>query len=350
MSLKSVRIVGSGLIGTSLGLALSQAGKSCLMIDSDVRAQELSQDLVGPFSGGSIDLVIFALPTKALADVVEREFVLNPQAGFIDIGSVKTKPKSIVDGSVIPLPRFCLTHPMAGREIGGADSAQGDLFQGRPWIVDPRGVDADVLNMVEELISICGSAKIVMTVEEHDSAVALISHLPQIASSLLAQQLESASEGALEISGAGLRDTTRIAASNPELWSDIITSNSQALKPLLKKMYEDLGKFISTIDNSESVKKFIAAGQVGRLRIPGKHGGKQRTYTYVPIVIDDKPGQLSLIFDECAEMSVNVEDLSIEHSPGQDRGLVTLAMSQDEAEKLSAHLTRKGWSVHPWRS
>jgi prephenate dehydrogenase len=90
-------------------------------------------------------------------------------------------------------------------------------------------------------------------------------------------------------------------------------------------------------------------GRDGRNLIPGKHGGKAREYTYVPIVIDDKPGQLGAIFNECAAMSVNVEDLAIEHSPGQLNALITLALSAEDAVKLSNHLSSIGWNVHPIR-
>ena len=348
--MKSVRIVGSGLIGTSIGLALSRSGVAVEMVDNDLRAQKLAQELVGGVQGLTPELVIFATPTSSLHNSLDREFALNPQAGFIDIGSVKTKPQSLVESSLIPTARFCLTHPMAGRELGGAESAQGDLFIGRTWIVDPTGVDRDVLDLVDQLIGICGATKVEMDVASHDRAVALISHLPQIASSALALQLNGGSAAALEVAGAGLRDTTRIAGSNPELWAEILTSNSDAIRPLLASLINSLQDLERSLDDFDYVKNFIKEGKNGRERIPGKHGGKAREYTYVPIVIDDKPGQLRLIFDECAFLGVNVEDLSIEHSPGQEKGLVTLAMSRNEAERFSEHMATKGWSVHPWRS
>jgi prephenate dehydrogenase len=80
--------------------------------------------------------------------------------------------------------------------------------------------------------------------------------------------------------------------------------------------------------------------------IPGKHGGVARNYTYLPVVIEDKPGQLAALFDECARAKVNVEDLAIEHSPEQYTGLITLALSQSDAEKLHRHLLEQGWSAH----
>ena len=106
---------------------------------------------------------------------------------------------------------------------------------------------------------------------------------------------------------------------------------------------------IDSLDNQEAIAAIIAKGREGRAKIPGKHGGKAREYTYLPIVIDDKPGQLGAIFNECAAMSVNVEDLSIEHSPGQLNALITLALSNEDAITLSNHLSSIGWNVHPIR-
>jgi prephenate dehydrogenase len=130
------------------------------------------------------------------------------------------------------------------------------------------------------------------------------------------------------------------------LWKEIISANSQSIKPLLKNFAEDLSEFIESIGDETAVEKLISDGQVGRLAIPGKHGGKVREYSYLPIVIEDKPGQLAAIFNECARANVNIEDLSIEHSPGQETGLITLALSASDSEKLSVHLSKAGWSVH----
>ena len=180
----------------------------------------------------------------------------------------------------------------------------------------------------------------------HDKAVALVSHLPQILSSLLAAQLEGAPAEWLDLAGSGLRDTTRIAASSPQLWREIISANQEALQPLIDKAIEDLQDLARKLRDPNVVEDFIKSGNRGRAMIPGKHGGAARNYTYLPVVIEDKPGQLAALFDECATAQVNVEDLSIEHSPEQYTGLITLALSQSDAEKLHSHLLSRGWSAH----
>ncbi len=345
--MKGVRIVGSGLIGTSIALALSAADIPVEMTDSDPHRVALAQDLVGTQGLEQIDLVVLSLPTSQLSRVIEDEFALNPKAVFMDVGSVKTKPVHEIELTPEISRRFCGSHPMAGREIGGPEAARSDLFTGRPWIYTPsNNCELDVLERVVELIQILGATPIQMAPHEHDSAVALISHLPQISASLLASQLRSGPGDWLALSGQGVRDSTRIAASDPKLWREIIGMNREQIRPLLIKMNEDLANLINEFDADGAIEAFIEQGRRGRERIPGKHGGRPRDYTYLPIVLEDKPGQLAALFQECADAQVNIEDLSIEHSPGQFTGLITLALSAVDAEKLSEHLAGRGWNVH----
>jgi prephenate dehydrogenase len=349
-TLKNVRIVGSGLIGTSIGLGLVQRGVSVDMVDSDPKAQSLANDLVGGVRVTAPDLVVLAMPTSQLTTVINRENQLNPQSTFIDVGSVKNEVVLHVESISGLSRRFLPTHPMAGREIGGASSARADLFQGRSWILTPSAeVETSSRELVLELIELLGATPIVLSAIDHDRAVARISHLPQIASSLIAKQLTGTPPEWMELAGQGLRDTTRIAGSDESLWKEIIFSNRGELQQLLINLQNDVQLMIDSLENPHEIGQLIAQGRAGKALIPGKHGGKAREYFYLPIVIDDKPGQLGAIFNECAAMDVNVEDLNIEHSPGQLSALITLALSESDAEKLSTHLTSIGWNVHPIR-
>ena len=348
--LSKVRIVGSGLIGTSIALGLVQRGISVDMVDADPASQSLAMDLVG---GGEVvdpELVIFALPSSQLPLVIDREIAINPESTFMDVGSVKNEVVLQVKAFPGLSARFLPTHPMAGREIGGAGAARADLFQGRSWILTPSDdLQESSKNLILELISILGATPIELTAADHDRAVAKISHLPQIAASLVAKQLVGTPAEWMELAGQGLRDTTRIAASDESLWKEIIYSNRADVRELLINLQNDLEAMIQALEDPSKIAGLMAAGRAGKALIPGKHGGVAREYSYLPIVIDDKPGQLGAIFNECAAMDVNVEDLIIEHSPGQLSALITLALSQFDAEKLSAHLTSIGWNVHPIR-
>ena len=348
--LSKVRIVGSGLIGTSIALGLVQQGIDVEMIDSDPSAQGLARDLTGGVIVVDPDLVIFALPTSLLSQVIQEEIELNPQSTFMDVGSVKNEVVLQIKTFAGLSVRFLPTHPMAGREIGGASSARGDLFQGRSWILTPEADCApESKELVLDLIKRLGATPIELSALEHDAAVAKISHLPQIAASLVAKQLIGTPAEWMELAGQGLRDTTRIAGSDEKLWKEIIYSNRAEISELLISLQNDLTQMIAALDEPAKIEALIAAGREGKSVIPGKHGGKAREYSYLPIVIDDKPGQLGAIFNECAAMQVNVEDLNIEHSPGQLSALITLSLSAQDAEKLSAHLTSIGWNVHPVR-
>ena len=346
--LTQVRIVGSGLIGTSIALGLSAHGVRCQMIDSDPAAAQLASALTGGASVDSPELVILALPSYAIPQVIEEEFALNPHSTFMDVGSIKCEPLLYIEKSSLPLERFVPTHPMAGRELGGAQSARADLFATRSWVITPsEACSAESIAIVTQLIGLLGASLIHLPADEHDRAVAAVSHLPQITASLLGQSLDMTPMEWLELSGTGLRDTTRIAASDPLLWSEIIFSNRAEIAKVARKMHAALGDLIANLDDKSAIAAFINRGRAGRARIPGKHGGKAREYTYLPIVIDDKPGQLAAIFNECKSISVNVEDLTIEHSPGQLSALITLALSSSDAQSLSSHLSAIGWNVHP---
>jgi len=313
-------------------------------------AQSLAKDLIGGVVVVDPELVIFALPTSGLSHVIQAEIAINPHSTFTDVGSVKNEVILQVKTISGLSTRFLPTHPMAGREIGGAGSARADLFQGRSWILTPEAdCSPESKNLVLELISLLGATPIELSAQDHDAAVAKISHLPQIAASLVAKQLIGTPTEWMELAGQGLRDTTRIAGSDEKLWKDIIHSNRAEISELLISLQNDLTQMIESLDDPVKIAELIAAGRDGKAMIPGKHGGKAREYSFLPIVIDDKPGQLGAIFNECAAMQVNVEDLNIEHSPGQLSALITLSLSAADAEKLSSHLSSIGWNVHPIR-
>lgn len=347
---RSVRIVGAGLIGTSIGLALAAKNVPVEMVDVDSRNQGLAKDLTGATSLSDPELIILATPLRALSQVINEQFRLNPNSTFMDVCSVKVEPLQKVKASALPLRQFVGTHPMAGREVGGAESARADLFLSRSWIITPDSQsDPESISKVKSLIQLLGATCVELDAASHDAAVARVSHLPQITATLLAGSLHGVAPEWLDLAGAGLRDTTRIAASDENLWKEIINSNSHEIKGLLTKLHNEIGAMIDAVDDQEKIAAIMRKGNDGRNLIPGKHGGKAREYTYVPIVIDDKPGQLGAIFNECAAMLVNVEDLVIEHSPGQLNALITLALSADDAVKLSNHLSSIGWNVHPIR-
>lgn len=349
-----VLIVGAGLIGTSIGLACRSKGAEVRFRDSSSENQELAQDLVGSIAPNSKEpyipeLVIIATPISEVVAELKAEFARTPHSIFMDIGGLKSNVVHEVERFSELAERFVSLHPMAGREISGPQSARGDLFEGRAVIVVPTAISqAEVLDGAIDLIQALGATPYEMTANAHDKLMAAISHMPQLVSSVLAATLIGSSADDLALSGGGLRDVTRIASSDSSLWSGLFIENKKEVVAQAKQFLEIFGNLITSIEKEEigKVTSILELGREGRAKIPGKHGARNRDYVYLPVVINDEPGQLAKLFDECAQAKVNVEDLSIEHSPQQESGLITLALNENDALLLHAHLLNSGWRVH----
>ena len=349
-----IHIVGAGLIGTSIGLALKQRGDTVTFADTNVEHLQFARDLVGvPSEGGNPSLVIVATPPAGVFSALKEQFSINPQAMFIEISGLKSELLLQVDELPELARRFCGTHPMAGRELSGPTAARADLFQGATWIITPTALtDDEVLEAAKNIALELGSVVRVVGANKHDELISGVSHLPQAVSTILARTLSTKSEEELGLAGQGLRDLTRLADSNPKLWADLLIRNRSNVIQDLRKVASEIEGMLAHLEseNESALEEFIRDGGAAKSRIPGKHGGKSREYVYLPIVIEDKAGQLAAIFDECAAAGVNVEDLFIEHSPGQETGLITLALSQDDANILRPHLVEKNWRVHGIRA
>ena len=347
--IKTVRIVGAGLIGTSVGLRLKACGVAVEIIDIDSNALKLATDLIKGEAISNPDLIVITVPTAVTSSVVLEQLNNNPNSTVCDLSSVKSDLLLKVKQLSANSHNFFSLHPMAGREIGGAENARADLFEGRAWIAITDSFLKDKNKAIaQEIVQLCGGSLYWLKSEEHDQVVAQISHLPQILSSLLAGSLEEISTQNLNLAGQGLRDLTRLASADADLWSQILIGNNKSIIPILDSFIDRLGEIKRDIANKDQTKviDFINQGKAGKNKIPGKHGAKNRDYSYLPIVIDDKPGELARIFNECAKVLVNIEDLSIEHSPGQETGLITLALSGDDCQRLSNHLEKSGFKVH----
>ena len=349
MKTQHVRVVGAGLIGTSIALGLASRGVSVELHDEDQNALDLAKDLLAPHvKVGVPDLVMVATPPKTILDVLKKEFGHNPQATFIDVGSVKNNLVLDVDTLTELAARFVGSHPMAGREVAGPSSAQADLFQGRAWILTPTSVtEESSIDLAKELVEALGATAYIMSAPAHDSLLARISHLPQITSTALAGAIEQIGDN-LNLSGQGLRDMTRIANSDGELWSEILLENQNEVLKAITEYQQIIANLKNALESRDegALKNLFINGNKGRARVSGKHGSKPRNYSHLMIVIKDEPGALSQLFEQCAAINANIEDLSIEHSPGQLTGLITLAFSPDDALRVQDHLLSHDWKVH----
>ena len=345
-----VRVIGAGLIGTSIALGLKKAGFEISIEDEDPAIEAIAQSLIGQSELAlEPDLVVIATPIATIPQLFKELASQYPRAMIIDIGGLKSELIAEVEKFPEIAARFCATHPMAGRELSGPLAARGDLFEGRIWIYTPnRYSSKEAISCALEMIKALGGKEILLGAGEHDAAIAGISHLPQIVSSLLSATLIDISDRDISLAGQGLKDVSRLAGSNPRLWGELLHGNSVALLNFLEVFSNHLIDLSTSLlnDDLRKTEEILEMGRENHARIPGKHGGKRRDYWFLPIVIADKPGQLAKIFDACALVGANVEDLAIEHTPGQESGLVTLALSQSDASRVFDQLIADGWKAH----
>lgn len=349
-----VRVVGAGLLGASIGHALTALGVDVALADTSPAQLQLAIDYGAGRAASDADrptLIVVAVPPDVTADVVERELAAFPGAVVTDVASVKLAPLEALRARGVDLRRYIGSHPLAGRERGGAIAARADLFIGRPWVVCRDGeTAASDLALVEGLALDLGATPLEMTPDEHDRSVALVSHVPQLVASLLAGRFVAAPDGSLRLAGQGVRDTTRIAASAPELWVQILGANAGPVVEVLDDLAADLTEVASALraptapGARRAVADTIRRGNQGVERLPGKHGQNRRFETVV-VMVDDTPGQLGRLFGELGELGVNVEDLRLEHSPGAQFGLAEISVVPSAAGPAAAGLEARGWKI-----
>lgn len=364
-----VLIIGAGLLGASVGLALRAKGVPVYLSDISPTVEAVAQDIGAGQSVRALgaeraqtrlaeildlepELVVVAAPPDICGAVIIEHLKLWEKTVVLDIASVKSGILAEVLAADVDSSRYIGTHPMAGREKSGPVAARGELFTSRPFVICPHDQVADsALKMAQSLGVELGSIITYLDVDEHDSTVALISHVPQVMSSLLASRLQETPLYALGLAGQGLRDTVRIAASDPNLWIQILSANAEPVVKTLYGVREDLDRLIRTLENPTAagsrldIAQLMSEGNAGVARIPGKHGGSPQAFAQLTVLVDDTPGQIARLLFEIGELGVNLEDLRLEHSPGQPVGMAEISVNPNEHEKLVEDLTSAGWKV-----
>ncbi|MEO3975447.1 prephenate dehydrogenase [Streptomyces sp. CAU 1734] len=359
--MRTALVIGTGLIGTSAALALAGRGVAVHLADHDPERARTAAALGAGTDDppeGPVDLAVVAVPpahtAKALADAMGAGLA----RGYLDVASVKGGPRRELEALSLDLSAYIGTHPMSGKERSGPLAAGADLFEGRPWVLTPtRDTDTEVLNLALELVALCGAVPVVMDADAHDRAVALVSHTPQLLSSLVAARLREADETAVRLCGQGIRDVTRIAASDPRMWVDILSANPGPVADVLAGVAADLDETVRALRSLQSadeterrggadgIQEVLRRGNEGRARVPGKHGAAPASYEIVAVLIGDRPGELARIFADADHAGVNIEDVRIEHATGRQAGLVQLMVEPMAATLLSAALRERGWSI-----
>jgi len=247
--MKTVAIVGTGLIGSSFGLALRAAG-----FDGEIVGVSSERALAGALAAGAIDrgaplgdalvgadLVFLSQTIGRILDTIRHvNLMVKPGALVTDAGSTKCEIVDVARQSITRC-QFLGGHPMAGKETRGPESADAALFQGRPWVLtpdEPSELDTEAATEFADWLERIGARQVVLDPLEHDRLVAMTSHLPQLASTALGATL--ADTRGTEVSGSGLIDMTRLALSSYELWRDILATNAEAIERALSLYIQEL--------------------------------------------------------------------------------------------------------------
>ncbi len=346
----SVHVIGTGLIGASLALALQRLGYTVSGEDIDPQNTQIARKvgIVERDAGTEPDVVVVSVPPSNAAGVLAAASSTFNNATITDVTSVKASVLNQAVMSGADTRRLVSAHPMAGREVSGPRGARDDLFKDRVWVITPfPDTEPRRIRVITSLIEALGSTWVDMDMTRHDRVAALVSHVPQIMSSVLAGELVDQSPADLVISGVALGEMTRIAASDPQLWQEILVANSPEVVKVVDSIISRLTEFRHAIsdEDADAILKIMTRGNVGRLQVPGKHGGNQAAFAAVNVMISDKPGALAELFTVAGELGVNLEDVRIEHVMGRPSGIVQLFVRQSEMGILESGLESRGFDT-----
>ncbi len=356
IELSPTLIVGSGLVGASVGCALTAGGVRVHLTDAvpahAVVAASRGAGTVEPVDPAAVRLVVVAVPPAHLADEVAAALQAFPRATVTDVGSVKgTIINDLRARRGLKLRRYCGGHPMAGSHHAGPLTARADLFVDRTWVVAPHDTAAAAAVLdVQELARLCGARVVTLGPAHHDEAVAEVSHVPHLLSAVMAAQLHDVPPEHLRLAGQGLRDVTRIAGGDPALWVQIISANREAVRVLLTDVRDSLSELMGILDDEARIgagelERFLGVGRSGTRLIPGKHGAPAREYAQVSVEIPDAPGALARLFADIGEAGFNVEDVSMDHDDEREVGWLNVQVAPERAAELEATMTAEGWTV-----
>jgi len=356
-----IAVIGTGLIGTSIALALRERGVQVWLSDTDPASVRLAADLgAGDPLPATIkdpaDVAVIAVPPAAVAATLADAQSRNLAHAYTDVASVKQLPVAQARQLNQDLTRYVPGHPLAGREKHGPAAARADLFLGRAWALCPLPETSEAaVAAVTQMVQACGAVLVRTDPAAHDRWVALISHAPHLVAAAMAARLEDAPAEALDLAGQGLRDVTRIAAGDTALWTQILSANAAPVAEVLAAVAADLAEAARVLaedgDSDKAVAALLDRGQAGVARIPGKHAtflgrrGAAREFAVVQVVIPDQPGELARLFHATGAAGVNIEDVRIEHSPGLPVGVAELSVRPAEAGVLLDALEAGGWPV-----
>jgi prephenate dehydrogenase len=356
-------IVGTGLIGTSVALALRAGGIATHLVDADPAAARTAEALGAGTTerpDGVVDLAVLAVPPTQVAPVLASLQKDGVARFYTDVAGVKALPVREAEALGCDLASMVGGHPLVGGERSGPLTARADLFEGRPWVLVPSAATSTAaLNCALELVASCGATSVLLDAEAHDRAMALVSHAPHLLCSLAAARLVDVDQSVLRLAGHGLRDFTRLAGGSPALWADVLTANAGPVAAALEAFAADVleaacslrelagsgGGTDVRVRGGDRLSASLERGVAGRSGIPGPYGVPKPAHPAVEVDLGDSRGELARLFADVAAVGCDIEDLDLEHSTGRRVGRVRVFVVRERAHHLAEELRLRGWEV-----
>lgn len=342
---RRANVIGLGLVGGSIALALRERGWSVSGDDADtLRVQRASH--LGVIDRGGLDphaeITFVAVPVLAIPDQVTR--ALAETSGVVtDVGSVKASVCAMCDD-----PRFVGGHPMAGSELEGLDGADPAMFDGAVWVLTPVAHSDDVaFATVAGVVASLGAEVVALAPERHDEVVAVVSHVPHLAAAtLMGLAADRSHEHAalLRLAAGGFRDMTRIASGHPDIWLDICAENRTAITSALDALIRGLSEIreVIDVDDRDGLLARLVRAREARTNLPGRITDPTSVVEF-RIPIPDRTGAAAEVFTLAAELGVNIASFEVVHMAESNRGLAVVLVDADVAELFRGGLLARAF-------
>ena len=342
-------VVGTGLIGGSVGLALAAQGWEVRGRDLDPARSEAAIARGALHEVGDdpdAEIAFVATPSSAVAGVARAlldDPSRRPDLVVTDVSGVKAAVVAAVSH-----PRFVGGHPMAGSEQVGLDGADGELFTGAVWVLTPTPrTDLGAFAYVRDVVTSLGADVVVLSPEDHDRLVAVVSHVPHlVAATLMNAAAQDAEEDAvlLRLAAGGFRDMTRVAAGHPGIWPDVCADNAAAIVSSLDHVIEDLAAMRDRVAGADraGLLEALRRASSARRHLPAR-GARPERLTELRVPVSDREGVLAEITSVAGDLGINIYDIEIAHSAEGPRGVLLLVVDADEAAKLRDAVAARGY-------
>lgn len=355
MNPTKVAIVGCGLIGGSLALALARSNDHEVVAVHDADPSTAAAAVAAAAATRTAatvadatrdaDLVVVAVAVSNIAETVCAALdASGPGTVVTDVGSVKGPVVAAIETArPARAARYCGGHPMAGSERQGFAAADADLFDNAIWVVTPTASTADdAITRTARLATAAGASPLALAPDVHDTTVAVVSHVPHVAAATLMNVAQSRAADApvLRLAAGGFRDVTRIAAGSPKVWEDILAENSGAIRDALDAYIAGLSAIRADLDDRAALRATLETASRSRRALPIPEVAADLVSVVVPI--SDRPGAFAEVANVLGAAGVNIVDVELRHSAEGGRGLLQVTLAADQAAAATAALAGHG--------